>query len=111
MHCWGGHFILKKSISDLLLQIAADKNYIQRFSSPSVKAPHELHFWLILLVIINCEHHILDLTNVNNTPHTISFLIGSGEAAMKWGGRGGEGKDGESTEKERERLSQRVKKA
>lgn len=110
MHCWGGHFILKKSISDLL-QIAADKNYIQRFSSPSVKAPHELHFWLILLVIINCEHHILDLTNVNNTPHTISFLIGSGEAAMKWGGRGGEGKDGESTEKERERLSQRVKKA
>lgn len=100
MHCWGGHFILKKSISDLLLQIAADKNYIQRFSSPSVKAPHELHFWLILLVIINCEHHILDLTNVNNTPHTISFLIGSGEAAMKWGGRGG---GGEGWGKHRER--------
>lgn len=52
-------------------------------SSPSVKVPHELHFWLILLVIINCEHHIPDLTNVNSSPCTISFLVGSGGAATR----------------------------
>lgn len=64
MHCWGGQFVFKKSISDLLLQGTADKNDIQRVSSPSAKAPHELH----LLLTINPEHHICDRTNVSNNP-------------------------------------------
>lgn len=83
MRCWGWTACFEKSISDLLLQVTADNNYIQHVSSPSVKVPYELYFWLILLVITKHEHHIPDLTNVNNTTHTISFLGGSGGAATK----------------------------
>lgn len=79
-------------------------------SLPSIKVPHKLHFWLILLVIINREHHLPDLTNVNNTMHAISCLIGSvgvsnGKEKKKKRKKHWEG------ERERERLSQRVKKA
>ena len=64
----------KQSISDLLLQVTADKNYIQRVSLTSVKVPQKLHFWLILHIIINREHHMPDPTNDNNTLHTVSLL-------------------------------------
>lgn len=102
MHCWGGQFVFKKSISDLLLQVTADKNDIQRVSSPSVKAPYELH----LLVIINLEHHICDLTNVNNNPPlppSSWALVGQQQRENR--------KEKTSRGGSVERLSQRVKKA
>lgn len=97
VHCWGGWFVIKKKVlvifcRSLLIKIAFS------ISLPSIKVPHKLHFWLILLVIISREHHLPDLTNVSNTMHAISCLIGSFGVSD-----GKKKKKGKSTEKESER--------
>lgn len=101
VHCWGGRFVIEKKKKKVLVIFCRSLLIKITFSNslPSIKVPHKLHFWLILLVIINREHHLPDLTNVNNTMHAISCLIGS--VGVSNGKE--KKKKGKSTEKERER--------
>lgn len=52
----------KTSISDLLRSLLVEIAF--SISLPSIKVPHDLHLWLLLLVIINHKHHLYNVSDV-----------------------------------------------